>query len=69
MPPVTPPQIQHEVPAPAPQKKGGVGATVGIIIIVVLMLIGGLYFWGARLNAEKDQQQLPLIPDDSSAQQ
>jgi hypothetical protein len=53
----------------APQKKkGGMGATVGIVIIVILLMFGGLYFWGARLN-QGAPQQLPLIPGDSAAQQ
>lgn len=50
------------------QKKSGAGATAGIVIIVVLMIAGGLYFWGARLNAQKTPSELPLIPNDSSAQ-
>jgi hypothetical protein len=54
----------------APQKKrGGMGATVGIVIIVILLIFGGLYFWGARLNQEQSQQQLPLIPGDTTTQQ
>jgi hypothetical protein len=51
-----------------PKKRSGAGATVGIVIIVVLMLFGGLYFWGAHLNAQKTQDQLPLIPADNSQQ-
>jgi hypothetical protein len=50
------------------KKKGGMGATVGIVIIAILLIFGGLYFWGARLNQEAPQQ-LPLIPGDSTAQQ
>jgi len=38
---------------PAPQK-GGIGPLVGIIIIVAVLIIGGLYFWGAKLA--KDEQ-------------
>lgn len=46
--------------------KGSAGAVVGIIIIVILMLFGALYFWGARLNAQSKQDQLPFIPADNS---
>jgi hypothetical protein len=54
---------------PAPQKKkGGMGATVGIVIIVILLIFGGLYFWGERLN-QGEPQQLPLIPGDTTTQQ
>lgn len=71
--PPTPSLDRSETTPPAPampeRKKSGMGATVGIVIIVILMLFGALYFWGAHLNAQKAQQQLPLIPPDNSAQQ
>lgn len=40
---------------------------VGIVIIVLLMIVGALYFWGARLNQQNAEDQLPLIPADSPA--
>lgn len=43
------------------------GPVVGIIIIVILLVIGALYFWGAHLNAQDPEDQLPLIPGDGSA--
>ncbi|MDB5238324.1 MAG: hypothetical protein JWM46_594 [Candidatus Kaiserbacteria bacterium] len=65
-----PPQVTPPVQPPAEQRpsfsyvdqprKGGAGPTVGIIIIVILLIFGALYFWGAQLN--KQQDQLPLIP-------
>lgn len=33
-------------------RRSSVGPVVGIIIIIVLMVVGGLYFWGAYLNQE-----------------
>lgn len=52
-------------PAQPGKKRDGAGATVGIIIIVILMMFGALYFWGAYLNAQNaEQQPLPLIPGD-----
>lgn len=45
-------------------KRSGVGPVVGIVIILILLLFGGLYFWGARLN--RQQEQLPFIPGDST---
>jgi len=41
---------EHQAP-----EKGGIGPLVGIIIIVAVLIIGGLYFWGAKLA--KDEQQ------------
>lgn len=44
---------------PPHQKKSG--PIVGIVIIVVLLIFGALYFWGAYLNAKDTEEQLPLI--------
>ena len=71
MPPIspTPSQTQNQIPSVTimPKKKGSAGATVGIIIIVLLMIFGGLYFWGARLNASNNNAPLPFIPGDPTA--
>lgn len=44
----------------------GSGPIIGVIVIVIMLILGGLYFWGAQLNRESEQ--LPFIPGDSSAQ-
>lgn len=63
MPPQSPtPNIPQQ---PVRSGKPSSGPIVGIIIIVLLMLVGALYFWGARLN-QRDIDQLPLIPPDNS---
>ncbi len=49
-----------------PAHKSGSGPIVGIVIIVVLVLFGALYFWGAALNARGETSPLPLIPGDTS---
>lgn len=67
MPPAqTPPQQTPDI-VPAGHKKGSIGPTVGIIIIVILLVFGALYFWGAKLNSTDQDQQLPLIPGDSTS--
>jgi hypothetical protein len=45
--------LAPEVPAPIERhgSRPGIGAIVGIVIIVVLLIFGALYFWGAHLNA------------------
>ena len=55
MPPSTP-------PANVPNDKGGPGPIIGAVIIVVLLLVGALYFWGESLDREPTP--LPLIPGD-----
>ena len=65
MPPTQiPPDIRIPDNTPAP-KGGAAGPTVGIIIIVILLAFGAFYFWGAKLN-QQDQQPLPLIPGDTT---
>lgn len=70
--------MQPELPGPAapdhqlaehfenPSRPVGFGPIVGVIIVVVLMLLGALYFWGAQLNQK--QETLPYIPSDGSTQ-
>lgn len=50
-----------------PKKKEPVGPLVGIIIIIAVVALGGLYFWGAQLNREQQEQPLPFIPPESGA--
>lgn len=57
-------QADTQIPRPSRPGKSGSGALVGAIIIVLLLVFGGLYFWGAALNAE-NPQPLPLIPGDT----
>lgn len=49
--------------------KSGMGAWVGIGIIVILLGFGALYFWGAYLNKQGSIDQLPFIPGDNSTQE
>lgn len=39
-------------------KKVGIGSTVGTIIIIALIVLGGLYFWGKRLEESKNIKQI-----------
>ena len=40
------------------------GPLVGIVIIVVMLALGALYFWGKRLN---EQAPVPYIPSDRAS--
>lgn len=55
---------QTTIPGSVPSSSSK-GPFVGIVIVVALLVIGALYFWGARLNQEA--AVIPYIPDDSSA--
>ncbi len=55
----------HMIPEhAAPKRRSGTGPIVGVFIIVLLLVVGALYFWGAELN-RADAQPLPFIPGDS----
>ena len=47
-----------------PQNKSGVGSIIGTIIIIAIIILGGLYFWGKRIEESKMKQD--LISSDSS---
>lgn len=39
----------------------------GAVIVILLLIAGGLYFWGAQLNRE--DEALPFIPSNDAMQQ
>ncbi len=49
-----------------PGKPAGVGPMVGIVIIMIVLIIGALYFWGQQLNRERPENDLPFILPDNS---
>lgn len=53
---------------PAGHKSSPVGPTVGVVIILVLLILGALYFWGANLNRPNPNDNLPLIPSNDSTE-
>ena len=40
------------------QNKSGIGSIIGTIIIIALIVLGGLYFWGKRVEESKLKQNL-----------
>jgi uncharacterized protein HemX len=62
------PQDTAPTPPEAP-KNGSGGPVVAIIIIIALLILGGLYFWGAQLNQMTSEESLPLIPGDAMMEQ
>lgn len=47
--------------------KSSVGPLAGAVIVILLLVAGGLYFWGAQLN--KQEEVLPFIPSDDTVQE
>lgn len=65
MPPTESPQSTPPVmPTPPKRQESGMGPTIGIIIILVLLAVGAFYFWGHALNQQ--QPEPPYIPDQSA---
>jgi len=58
--PVTP-NPQQPAPANSP------GPIIGAVIVIVVLALGALYFWGARLNQEAPDE-LPFIPGDGTTE-
>lgn len=44
--------------------KSSVGPLAGAVIVILLLVAGGLYFWGAQLN--KQEEVLPFIPSNDT---
>ena len=61
-----PAQAGHLLPQGHPDRarKSSAGPVAGTIIIIVLLIIGALYFWGAHVNQQKNLP--PYIPADTS---
>ncbi len=37
---------------PAKEERKPVGPIIGVVIIILLLILGGLYVWGEKLNSE-----------------
>jgi uncharacterized protein HemX len=54
---MTPNEVPTPTPVPAPssvpaaKEENGVGPIVGVIIILIVIILGGLYFWYKRAHA------------------
>ena len=46
------------------ENKSSIGSIAGTIIIIAIIILGGLYFWGKRI--EETKQKEDLITDSSS---
>ncbi len=46
----------NSFPPVAPQRRGGWGPMFGIFIIVLLLIVGALYFWGEKLSKQQSAQ-------------
>lgn len=51
------------------EPKGSIGPLIGSIIVIVILVIGAIYFWGDKLNKQeiKDQSPAALSASDDAA--
>lgn len=40
------------------ENKSSIGSIIGAIIIIALIILGGLYFWGKRIEEQKNAKNL-----------
>jgi uncharacterized protein HemX len=40
------------------QKKSGIGAVIATVVIIAIIILGALYFWGKRIENQKLQEAL-----------
>ena len=40
------------------KKDGTVGPLIGSIVIILILIVGGLFFWGSIISQKKDQIEL-----------
>ena len=41
-----------------PQNKSSIGSIIGTVIIIAIIILGGLYFWGKRIEESNLKQDL-----------
>ena len=52
----------NQMPQPGPEKTP-IGPIAGAVIVIALLVAGGLYFYGAKLN-NQTVNEMPYIPGD-----
>lgn len=57
--------IANGTQMPLVAERKPIGPIAGAIIVIVLLVAGGLYFWGAKLNSQISVET-PYIPDDNT---
>jgi len=48
------------------QEKKSYGALIGSVIIIVILVLGGIYFWMSKQNTEMQIQETPTLNEESS---
>jgi uncharacterized protein HemX len=60
----TPEETAHMPSSPESPEKGSWGSTIGIILIVAVIVIGGLYFWGQKIDERLSEYEGNITVED-----
>lgn len=55
--------VRSNIMGPEPKKSGALGPIIGIIIIVILVVLAGFYFWGRSLEKTMDEGATSMTDD------
>lgn len=56
--PVSTPPVNTPPQATVNENKSSLGSIIGTIIVISIIILGGLYFWGKRIDEAKMKQEL-----------
>ena len=62
-----PPQEEASSSGQTPQKS--MGPMLGIVIIVILLVLGGFYFWGTQIKDRSQVQEVEITAEDIANQE
>lgn len=56
--PVSNPPFNNTPQQPVSENKSSIGSIIGTIIIIAIIILGGLYFWGKRIDEARMKEGL-----------
>ena len=70
-PPVTPAQGSAQAGQMQPEHHSSMGPVIGAIVVIAILAVGGLYYWGAELrktemNLSNEQEYAPMEVADNT---
>ena len=51
-------QYSENTPQTNEKRSKSIGSIIGLAIIIVILIFGGLYYWGAQINKQQTREQL-----------
>jgi len=67
------PPVENKVPAntvmPVTENTSSIGGIIGIIIVIAVIILGGLYFWGKRVEETQIETNPSTMTQETTDQQ